>query len=224
MKKLKCIIVDDELSAIESLIILIKSIDELELVGTFSTPLDALAFLRKNDVYLVFLDINLPSLTGLEFAKLIPNKVIFTTGHAEFAVRSYELSNVVDYLTKPIYFDRFARAITKASNHYIIDNEVPYSYVEDYLTFKQQGAIVKIYHNSIYYIQSQTNYSLIHYDGKKIIAPIPIWDLEQLLPSDKFVRVNRSYIANRNKIVREYGDEIYLLGGQKLKIGKAFKK
>lgn len=224
MKRLKCIIVDDEIGAIESLMVLIKSIPELELIGTFINPLDALAFLRKNDVYLIFLDINMPSLTGLEFAKVVENKVIFTTGHAEFAIKSYELANVVDYLPKPIFFDRFAKAIVKASKHYATDNIAPQAYIEGYLTFKHQGATVKIDHSSISFIQASINYSTVYYEGKRIVAPIPIWDIENLLPETKFLRVSKSCIANREKIVSENSKEIVLLGGRKLRIGKAFKQ
>lgn len=224
MKKLKCIIVDDELGAIESLMVLIKNIPELQLVGTFTNPLNALSFLRKNDVYLVFLDINMESLSGLDLARLIENKIIFTTGFAEFAFKSYELTNVVDYLAKPIYLDRLAKAIMKVSQRFVADNIAPQAYVEGYLTFEHQGATTKIDHGSISFIQASTNYSIVHYEGKKIMAPIPIWDLEHLLPVSRFQRVSKSSIVNRDKIVSEDAKEIILLGGRKLKIGKAFRQ
>jgi len=223
MKKLKCIIIDDEITAIESLLPLINMVPELELIGTFNNPLDALTFLRKNDVYLVFLDINMSALSGLDLAKRIANKIIFTTGHSEFALKAFELSNIVDYLAKPIYFDRFLKAIKKALGHYVADNSSAQTLIDGYLVFKQNGATVKIDHDSILFIQSIGNYTAVHYDEKRIVSPMGIWDIEKILPQNKFVRVNRSCIANKGKVVGQSRKEIILLGGRKLRTGKAYK-
>lgn len=222
MDQLKCIVVDDELNAIKNLSEHIARIPELEFSGGFIDPLEALSFVRKTEVYLVFLDISMEALSGLDLAKIIQNKIIFTTGHKEFALQSYDLDNVVDYLIKPIFHDRFTRAVKKATSHFLADQVSSQVYHEGYLTFKYQGATVKIDHDSILFIQASENYATVHYEGKKIVAPIPIWDLEQLLPTDKFIRVNRSHIVNKSKIVEETAKEISLLGGRTMRVGKAF--
>lgn len=222
----KCLIVDDEPLAGEVLESYIDRIDSLELVATCNNAIDAFEVLKKEHVDLLFLDIQMPKLTGIEFLKVInpAPQVIFTTAYREYAVESYEL-NVVDYLLKPIAFDRFMMAINKVLDHEPVSNLSNGDSNDDkpYLFLKADRKMVKVYLEDIQYIESLKDYVRIKTaDGKEVISLQKISYLEQKLPEDCFLRIHRSYIVPIKKIdtFSTTGVEI---GNKEIPIGRNYK-
>lgn len=224
MEPIRCIIVDDELSAIKTLESLIKQIPQLDLIATFSNPIDALSFLRKNDIYLAFVDINMDNLSGLDLAKLINSKIVFTTGHSDFALESYKFDNVVDYLLKPVFIEDLTRSVRKASTLFAAESIYYRANNEVLLTYKNDDVTVKINYDSIVYIEAKGHYSNLYLDDRQTLAPIPLWELEKSLPKSKFIRINKSSIVNSHKIIEDSAKQIVLLGGYTLRVSKAYFK
>lgn len=225
---IKCMIVDDEPLAGEVLESYIDKVESLELVATCTNAVSAFDILKKQQMDLLFLDIQMPKLTGIEFLKVInpAPKVIFTTAYREYAVESYEL-NVVDYLLKPIAFDRFLMAINKVLDN---DNSIP---LEDsgepiqedrpYLFLKADRKMIKVYLDEISYIESLKDYVRIRtIDGNEIVSLQKISYLEQKLPEDCFLRIHRSFIVPIRRIdaFSTVGVEI---GGKEIPIGRNYK-
>lgn len=222
---IKCLIVDDEPLACEILESYVSRIDSLDLVGTHNNAISAFEFLRKAPVDLVFLDIQMPRLTGIEFIKALnpPPKVIFTTAYREYAVESYEL-NVVDYLLKPIAFNRFLMAINKVTES---ENPHPSESAEEddnpYLYVKADRKMVKVFLRSISRIESLKDYIRIKTDdGKEVITLQKIGYIEQKLPEDCFLRIHRSYIVPISKI-DAFNTTHVEIGDQKVPIGRNYK-
>jgi len=225
MEMIKCIIVDDEINSIQNLELLLKQIPQLEVMGTFVSATEAIAFVQKNEVYLVFLDINLREFSGFEAAKrLVDQKIVFTTGFGSYALDSYSLENVVDFLLKPILFEDLTRAIKKTNKLFVAETHFYLLNNDMYLVYREDGTTRKISFNSILHIESKINYSLVYLEDRCITVPIPLWELEKSLPESKFIRINKSSIANLQKIVDDDPKEILLIGGHKLKPGKAYKQ
>lgn len=203
--KLKCVIVDDEPLAIEVLESYVEKVERLQLVGKFRNAVSAFDFLQSTEVDLIFLDIQMPKLTGIDFLKTLKNppKVIFTTAFREYALEGYELE-VSDYLLKPISFERFLKSISKVfddsetrrssqSNKSIVDEE-PFVY------FKVDKRMVKIRLNDILIIESIKDYVKVKTSEKEIVTHQQISYLEHKLPEDKFLRIHRSFIVAKDKI------------------------
>lgn len=228
---IKCIIADDEPHAIELISSHIKKIPSLELVFASTNPVEAFQFIQKNTVDLVFLDIHMPELDGLQFLKLLggKSKVILTTAYPEHALEGYE-HDVIDYLLKPILFDRFLKAVTKASN--IIepiqknsaDTIISASKNEDFIFVKTEtrGKLLKIQLNEINFIEGLGNYVAIHTDIAKILCLITFKELETKLPSDNFIRIHKSFIIAIAKINMLEGNQVYI-GKQAVPIGESYK-
>ncbi len=204
---INCIIIDDE----ELARILLKSYIEktpfLELVGTYENPVEALPSLKNEDIDMIFLDIQMPEIKGTDFAKLIPNttKFIFTTAYSEFAVEGYSL-NALDYLLKPITYERFLEATAKIQ-------EATSQLNEQSLTIKSGYDLHKIKVNDIVYIESDSEYVNFHLnDDKKIMSYQSLKSLEKSLPEDTFMRVHRSYIINKKMVSSLKGKELVLNG------------
>lgn len=202
---MKCIIVDDEPLALDILEEYIKNINSLELVARCSNAIEAFNFLNENEVELIFLDIEMPQLSGLEFIKNIKNPpmVILTTAYSEYALQGYEL-NIVDYLLKPISFERFLKAVNKINMKNVSvqfninkqeENKEP-----EYIFVKIKDRSYKIYFEDIIFIESQRNYIKIQTAEKEYICYQSISNFETLLPPDKFIRVHRSFIVSKEKI------------------------
>ena len=228
---IKCLIVDDEPLAIEILQSYVDRVDSLELVATCSNAVQAFDVLKKEQVDLLFLDIQMPKLTGIEFLKALnpTPKVIFTTAYREYAVESYEL-NVVDYLLKPIAFDRFLMAINK-----VVENDSPSvtsasSPVVDlgtesdpFLFLKVDRKMVKVYLKDIAYIESLKDYVRVKtVDGHELVSLQKISYLEKKLPSDCFIRAHKSYIISLRKI-SAYTHTSVEVGGTEIPIGRSYK-
>ena len=213
---IKCIIVDDEPSAVDILKIYVEKIPYLSLQLATTDAIEALTFIQTNQTDLVFLDINMPDISGLDFAKLTQNKakVIFTTAYSEFALDSYKY-NAVDYLMKPVSFDNFLRASQKLLNSNTLQNKesVPDEKepVDNYFYVKteRKGKISKVMFNDILYIESLKNYVAIHTtDKEQIISLLTMKEMEERLPSNNFFRCHKSFVVALDKIKAVDGNEI----------------
>jgi DNA-binding LytR/AlgR family response regulator len=219
--KIKVLIVDDEPRAHTVLQNYIARMPELELAGDCFNAIEAYQFLKKQTVDLLFLDITMPEIDGFGFLRMLetqPN-VIFTTAHSEFAVESYDY-NAIDYLKKPIPFERFLKAVNKAMHQ--IENHVFTVPQKRSIELKINGEMRSISLEKISYIQSLGNYVKIFTDDKNHLIQVTTKELEELLPKT-FLRIHKSFIVNRSRISHVSDEEIQM-GETKLPIGKTFKK
>jgi len=216
---ISCVIIDDEIAASQYLTELIDRIDGLNLLATFTNPLEALTILQDSEI-LVFLDIDMSEISGINFTKLISNKVIFITAHQEYALESFEYQNTIDYLLKPVYYERFLRAVNKVQTLYRLESFVPN---EDYLTLNSNEQSLTIDYGSIDYIQAMGHNSIIISNGERVIAPLTLRDIETMLPSEGFVRIHKSYVINKYKYLNKDLKEVMLVGGIYLPLGKAYR-
>jgi len=193
--KLTCIIVDDEPPAIRLLEKYVERIPSLEKLAVFSDSLKALEFLNMNTVDVVFLDIQMPQLTGLQLSKIIGDnvKVIFTTAYPDFALEGFDL-NATDYLLKPIAFERFYKAVSKLAPE---NKTVPATTAAatDFIFIKTDGKnkFSKIFLNDILYVEALQNYVSIHTSGGTVITHSSLKNILDLLPANDFVQIHRSY-------------------------------
>ena len=213
-----CFIVDDEQGAIDILRTFISKTPFLTLVGSSSNPLEALGMLQTQAVDLVFLDIHMPQLSGLDFMRLLTGKtrVILTTAYSEFAVESFEL-NALDYLLKPIAFERFLKAAQKALHTAIEPSprwqpeEKPTDYI--FVKTESKGKMTKIDFAEIVFVEGLKNYVSINTSNdERIVTLLNIKDLEERLPAKHFMRVHKSYIVSLDKIRALDGTQILLKG------------
>lgn len=218
-KTINCVIIDDEVAAIEYLSELVNKTEGLNLVSCFTNPLEALTILQDPQI-LVFLDIDMSEISGINFTKLISNRVIFITAHPEYAFESFEYQKTIDYILKPVYEERFLRAINKVQNFFKQETFVPN---EDFLTLKSTEQSISIDYGSIDYIQALGHNSIIFSNGERVIAPLTLRDIEGMLPSDGFVRIHKSYVINKHKYIDKDLREVMLLGGIYLPLGKAYR-
>jgi DNA-binding LytR/AlgR family response regulator len=205
----------------------VNKLENLTLVGKCNNANQAHDILNSRKVDIVFLDINMPGLSGLEFLRRLPSppSVIFTTAHAEHALEGFEL-NATDYLLKPISFDRFNKAVGKAT-HYIeleLQEEQPETADEDdYMFVKADKKIVKIKLDEILYIEGLKDYVMIFIPGQRIITLQTMKNLEQRLPSAKFNRVHRSFIISIDKL-KSIASHNVEIGDKQIPIGKNYKE
>lgn len=202
--KTKCIIVDDEPLAIEAIEIHLKNFNSIEIAGTFRNAIDAMEFIHTHKIDLIFLDIQMPKITGLEFLKSLnnPPKVIITTAYRDYAVEGFDL-DVIDYLLKPIHFDRFVKAIDKYYKSLATEMETTSRLNmigKDYIFLRIDRKDVKVFFDDILFIEAMKDYVQIHLKSGRLINKNTVSNLEKLLPGEKFVRVHRSYIVSVAKI------------------------
>ncbi|WP_298540183.1 LytTR family DNA-binding domain-containing protein [uncultured Aquimarina sp.] len=202
---LKCLIIDDEELARALLKTYIDKLDFIDIIGSFENPIDAMESLKNESIDVVFLDIQMPELKGTDFAKLIPSstQVIFTTAYSEYALEGFEL-NALDYLLKPITFDRFLVAVTK------IKKNIPPTNIEDTITIKSGYDLHKIKYCDIHYIESDSEYVVFNTDSKKIMSHQTLKSLNEALPNSFFIRVHRSFIVNKYKVTALKGKDLFL--------------
>ncbi|RED24889.1 LytTR family two component transcriptional regulator [Flavobacterium cutihirudinis] len=196
---IKAIALDDEPLALEILQSLCDTIDYIELVKTFTKSDEALKYLKKYPVDLLFLDINMPSISGLDFHKKLPHKtmVIFTTAYSEFAVEGFTLS-ATDYLLKPISLTRFQQAAEKAFLQWKQQNQ---NIEQQYLFIRADYSLIKILFSDIRYIEGLDDYLKIHIQNQKtVVARMTLKAILQKLPETEFIRVHRSFIIPVSKI------------------------
>ncbi|WP_460586091.1 LytR/AlgR family response regulator transcription factor [Hymenobacter arcticus] len=210
-------IVDDEQSAIDILSTFVARIPFLSLAGSTTNPLEALAMLQNQPINLLFLDIHMPQLSGLDFLKLLKGQtqVVLTTAYSEFAIESYELG-VLDYLLKPITFERFLKTAQKALNAALVPSPLwqPEEKAEDYIFFKTEskGKMIKLRVSDIVYVEGLKNYVSVNTLEESVITLLNIKDLEERLPSRQFMRVHKSYIVSLDKISAIDGNQIFFKG------------
>lgn len=220
-----CIIVDDEQHAIDILVHYVKQVPHLQLTGTTTNPMEALRIVAEQKVDLVFLDVQMPELSGIDFIRAINGKakVILTTAYSEFALESYEL-DVVDYLLKPIRLPRFLQAIQKVTQG---AEQVPATTDEDDYIFvktESKGKYLKINLGDIDYVEAMKNYVCIHTAGKKTLVLTSMKELEERLPANQFMRVHKSYIIAINRIVGIEGNQVMLRNiNAEILIGESYK-
>jgi DNA-binding LytR/AlgR family response regulator len=213
---INCIIVDDEQHAIDILVHYVGQTPHLKLVGSTTNPIEALQMVAVQEVDLVFLDIQMPELSGIDFIKALNGKakVILTTAYSEFALESYEL-DVVDYLLKPIRLPRFLIAVQKAVNELKDKGEEREKEEEsDYIFVKTEskGKLLKINLDDIDYIEGMKNYVAIYRGGQKTLVYTSMKDIEERLPAKKFIRVHKSFIIAIPKITGIEGNLLRLQG------------
>lgn len=225
---MKCIVIDDEPLARQGMEMNIANVSALQLLGSFSNPLAAADFLRKEEVDLMFLDINMPELSGLDFLKTLRDAplVIFTTAYPQYALESYEL-DAIDYLVKPIRIERFLKAVNKAENHLrLLQQEARTSHVEkieeEHVYIKADRKFFKIYFKDILFIEGLKDYVVIHTMDNKIITSMNVKTISQQLPAAIFARVSKSYIVNVLHI-NSFDNELVYIQDNEIPIGQSFK-
>jgi DNA-binding LytR/AlgR family response regulator len=202
---MKCIAIDDEPFALELISGYIKKTPFLEFAGEFTNPFKAMDFLIKSPVDLIFLDINMPELSGIELLKSLPvaPKVIFTTAHSEFGAESYDY-NAVDYLLKPVKYDRFLKAVNKAKSNISPKNEEVPPLKEEHenqsVLIKSGSRTFKIITDDILYIEGAGNYMTFYTKRGKIMTLLPMNEILKMLPSGMFIRIHKSYIISLRHI------------------------
>jgi len=222
--KLRCLIIDDEPVAREGIAAYVEKVSYLELVQTLPHALDAHLLIEELNIDLLWLDIEMPDMTGIELLKTLPKPpmVILTTAHREYALAGFEL-NVIDYLLKPISFDRFAQASAKAyQKAQLTANSSKPSTSLNYFFIKVDGQYVKINYKDIRYIESAKDYVFIYTDKSRYLTLLSLKQLDEQLPNDQFIRVHRSYIIAIRYIEAIEGNQI-LLGDQKIPISRQLK-
>ena len=214
---MNCVIVDDEPLAREGIASYVREVDFLTLTGTCENPLELIKILDNNPVDLIFLDIQMPKMNGIDFLKMVKNPpmVVITTAFPSFALESFQL-NVLDYLLKPITFDRFVKAATKAKDyHRLISNSNNSESHNgearpDYFFVKCGSKYEKIQLADILYIQGMQNYVTIYTTKGQYMTLLYLKNLEQNLDSKAFIRVHKSYIVSIDKIEGIEGNEIFI--------------
>lgn len=223
---LNCIIIDDEPLARKGLKEYIADVDFLHLAGEFDNPLKANQALAQQQVHLIFLDIHMPKISGIEFLKTLqhPPLVILTTAYPQYALEGFDLS-VLDYLLKPISFERFLKAVLKAQEVY--NSRQPAAATQpiqkdDYIFIKADNKLVKLAYNEIVFVEALQNYVAIHTSDKKYISYLTFKSIEENLPSSLFIKVHKSYLVAIEAITGIEGNEI-LAGTHHIPISRNLK-
>jgi len=211
---INCIIIDDEPLARKGLREYISDVDFLTLAGEYDNALKATEMISRGEVQLLFLDIQMPKITGLDFMKTLhkPVPVIFTTAFPQYALDGFEL-NALDYLVKPVSFDRFLKAALRAKEYYEVrqKNETDKSTVnaaQEYFFIKADNKLVKISFTDILFIEALQNYVVVHTHDKKFITYLTFKSVEEYLPSLQFIKVHKSFIVSASKIDSIEGNDI----------------
>jgi DNA-binding LytR/AlgR family response regulator len=229
--KINCLIVDDEQYARKLLEGYVDKHPDLELGGLCKNSMEAMQQLNQQQIDLMFLDIQMPDLTGIDFLKTLTHKplVIFTTAYQEYALDGYEL-DVIDYMLKPISFERFLKGINKALEHLRMKTHGPGTTVTgpqpdegpaDYINIKADYKVYRMKHDAILFIEGLKEYVTFYSSERKYIVLESLKRLETVLPSKTFLRVHKSYIVNVSKVEALYGNMIEI-GKHQIPIGKSY--
>lgn len=228
MEKYNCIVVEDEPLAAEVLEDYIKQVPFLELKSICPDAIFAMEILQKQKIDVVFLDIHLPKLKGLDFIKTLKNppQIIVTTAYREYAIEGYEL-NVLDYLVKPINFNRFLMAVnklkTQTSSDILIPPVSPLPSERQHLFVNVNRKMVKVYMDEILFIESKKEYISIVTKEKSFLTKFQLGEIEELLSNNNFLRVHRSFLVSKVKIDSFTATEIEI-AGQQIPIGRSYKE
>ena len=212
---MNCIIVDDEPLAREAIGLLVKDIAYLNLVGTFNNASSAARFMEAEVVDLIFLDIQMPGITGIEFAKTISKRtlIVFTTAYPEYALDSYEV-DAIDYLIKPVEPERFSKATDKALSYHSLllqeEKERIESTADDYFFVKSDRKYFKVNFEDILFVEGLKDYVILQLEEQRIITRMNLKAMYELLPKNLFLRVNKSYIVNTTHIEAFDNNDIFI--------------
>jgi len=221
--KFKCIIVDDEPPATRILEKYVEKVSFLEKVGVFNDSLKALEFLNSQSVDVIFLDIQMPQLTGLQLSKIISKdiKVIFTTAYPDFALEGFEL-NAIDYLLKPIAFERFYQAVSKVNPS--TKSEVQNNSQPDFIFIKTDGKnkFSKIFLKDILYVESLQNYVCVHTSSDQFITHSSLKNVLESLPKNDFIQIHKSYVISLKQIQSTDSFSVFI-NNKELPIGATYK-
>ena len=231
--KIKCVVVDDETLARKYLKDYISRVPFLEFVGDFNSPLKVYDLLEQEKIDLIFLDIQMPEITGIDFLYSLNKKpsIILTTAYKEYAIQGYEL-DITDYLLKPFSFERFLKAVNKVSSRIRSNDkkEIPSvsynqtDFRDEYIIIRADRKYYKINYDDLVFIEGQKAYVTFHSEGKKnITALASLKELEEKLPENRFIRVHKSYIVSIKKIDSLEGNLVEI-AGEKIPVGKSFKQ
>lgn len=221
------IIIDDEPLAIEGMIMNCEQVPFLNHLGSFKNAMLATEFLSANEVDLIFLDVEMPGLTGLEFLKTLTKRphVILCTAYPQYALESYEL-DVADYLVKPIRFERFYKAVVKVKDYMDLTAAPPdeiSEYDESFMYIKSERQYVKVYYDDVLYIKGMKDYVVIHTKDKKYMTSMNVKTILAQLPSKLFARISKSYIVQVKKI-KSIGTDTVLADNLELPLGPSYKE
>ena len=220
-----CIVVDDEEGAHKVMAHYINQVNSLSLVASFYNAVDALDYLFNNNVDIVFLDVNMPGLSGMEMLETMSERpnVILTTAYKDYAVEGYNYE-VVDYLVKPFELKRFLLAIEKVMKRREIKLSDTKTDLSEYLILKVDGSFVKIFFSDILHIQSYGNYVKVFTPQKMYLSQITTHEIESKLKKELFTRIHKSYIVHRYRISKIQGNQIFLDNNTVLPIGSSYKR
>jgi len=225
-----CIAIDDEPIALKVIERFVGKVPFLTLKGSFQNPLEAAQFLQEEQVDLIFLDIEMPDLTGIQFLQSLsqPPKVIFTTAYPEYALESYQF-DAIDYLLKPIPFDRFLKAANKALKLHqmeaesLTEEEVNQDSMSPYLFLKSDTRIFKVKRDDIKYIEGMRDYIAVHTTERRIMTLMSLSKMLNRLPNSDFIRVHKSYIINLHHITLIQQNKV-IIGEKEIPISNTYKE
>lgn len=221
---IKAIAIDDEVPALQIIEVFCSRTDFLQLEKTFNKPTDALKYINKYPVDLLFLDINMPSLSGLELYRNIrqDTMAIFTTAHSDYAVDGFNL-DAVDYLLKPFTYERFLQAANKANQHFVLKKQRA-GQSDNFIYIRADYSLIKINTDDILIIEGLDDYLKIHLlNQKPVVARMTIKSILEKLPEQQFIRVHRSYVVAFDKIKSVRG-KIIFIGDDEIPIGSSFEE
>ncbi len=224
---MNCIAIDDEPLALNVIEEFCKKIDFIHLDAKFTSAIQAIDYMARNKPDLIFLDIQMPHITGLQFLKTLntPPMIIFTTAYSNYALEGFNV-DAVDYLLKPIAFDRFLKATSKAYNLYNLMHKVqpqPAEEQDKYLLVKVEYSTIKINADDILYIEGLKDYVKIYTGAKFVMTKSTMKHIEEKLPRDKFIRIHKSYIVSIPKIKAIEYNRVYI-GDKQIPIGNQYKQ
>lgn len=229
MNKMRCVIVDDEPLAVELMAGYVRKTPSLELVGTYTDPVEALSEIRSTLPDLVFMDIQMPDLNGLELSRMLPEHtmVVFTTAFREYAFDSYEV-DAVDYLLKPIRYQKFVEAVSRAQKRLLpqADSGKLEEVQRESAFFKVDGQHRNISFSDIIYVSAMKDYVMMRLRSEKdpLVTHLTMKAVEEMLPASRFMRVHRSYIVALDKITSIDGNGDIMLGGELVPVSDTYRK
>lgn len=219
---MKCVAIDDEPLALSVVENFCGRTPSLELVAKFSDSVKGLEYIKEHEVDILFLDINIPHLSGIELARLLPSsvKIIFTTAYQDFALEGFEL-RAADYLLKPFSYDRFAKAVEYATRLKSLENG---GEKEEYITFKVDYLNRNIQVNSILYVEGLKDYVKIHTHEKPLVVKSTMKAITSSLERYGFIRIHKSYTINLKKVSSYKSNIVVIENGDKIPVGEQFKE
>ena len=223
--KLKAIVVDDDNSSRSQLVAMLEKLDDITIISEFNNAMDSISFMKRNECDVVFLDIEMPEMTGIELVKSLENlpQVVFFTSNPSYALECYEY-NVTDFLSKPVEFPRLLTCIKKVQDRYEALNlkNSSVSQEERSLFIKSDSRFVKLDFDEILYIEASGDYVIFKTEAKSYIVHSTLKNIIKTMPEDQFIRVHRSYVVNKNKIV-DIEDMSLVIGKKVIPISRSQK-